>query len=182
MFLLSHFFPLSEERKGEAPWCSLARWMCLADVKSYWPFWSIFGAVVLTWDHRHCKKKACDSLPWAEFPAFAISVYFEAAIKPSSLCLILQTLVLEICHDDIIIAIRFSFFFIWSQELISVLRNTSVCARPWGWFPAEWCDSWKLECVRQLWACLFFEWKKKNNCGIVHIFKLELLFVFVFFF
>ena len=134
--IFSSFFS-SEERKGEeeceAPWCSLVCWMCLADVKSchLFPFWAIFGTLVLTRDHRHYKKKAHDSLSWTEFPAFAISVSFEAAIKPSSLYLILQTLDLEIWHADIKIVIRFSFFFNWSEVLISVFGGTSVCARPW---------------------------------------------------
>lgn len=63
--------------------------------------------------------------------AFAISGSFEAAIKPSSLCLILQILILEICHDNIKTVTRFSFFFSWSEVFISVFRDTSVCARPW---------------------------------------------------
>lgn len=113
MFFLFFFF-CSEKRKREeeceARWCSLVCWMCLADVKPCCVFWFwviISGTLVLAQDLCHCKKKAHDPLSWTEFPAFTISVSFEAAIKPGTLYLILQTLVLEICYDDTEIAIIF---------------------------------------------------------------------------
>lgn len=119
------FFFSSEERQGEegeceALWHSLVCWMCLAEVKScdVFPCWAIFGTLVLTQDHRHYKEKGHDSLSRA---AFAISISFDVTDKPSSLYL--SILVLEICHGDIKIVTRFSFFSSWTEMFISVFRR-----------------------------------------------------------
>lgn len=67
--IISLFFS-SKERKGKEEceniilWCYLVCWICSADVKSchVFPFWAIFGTLVVTWDHHHYKKMAYISL------------------------------------------------------------------------------------------------------------------------